>query len=118
MFTVGEFLPKGTATFTPWSPRQADNVIFYYYLVQPITGFEILTIQVYEKNLEDIGPGTQHGSASDDLSAGTTIKVRKVEGLKELVRLRLVVNDHQNALGVYYQILTPVWYNTAKVPSA
>ena len=114
---IGDLIPASvgqgsTTLFTPWLPRQADNAVFSYEVIDSMGGTS-LTVQVYHKNREDPGEGTPiDGVGSPDWTASGSIYTGTFNGLKEIVRFAVTTNA--SGLGVCYRILPPTWYNDTK----
>ena len=55
---TGELLMAGANVLGPWFPRAADNAVFTWELIQA-TGDAALTVTIWHKNMDEIGPGTE-----------------------------------------------------------
>ena len=107
------------AIFSPWFRRQADNAIFTYYQIQKLLGTDKLRVEIFHKNEEELGPGTLIADADDFVEqaptgSGIYWTSPAVMGLKELVRYRVWSKRTTGpALGTWFRILEPTWFNTA-----
>ena len=105
-------LGYGSTVLTPWMARQADNAVFTFEVVDNPDG-KNLTVQAYDKNLEEYGSGNTNGSTT--AAASGFIQVSRT-GLKELVRFGLTVAgpaDTPTGTGILYRMLPPTWYDEA-----
>lgn len=109
-------------TLTDWSPRQGDNVIVFAEEIDiSVANNTIsLTIQLYHKNLDEVGDGVGVGSPITLDGGVSKFKYTQVQGLKELVRFRLTAignsgGDEGYVFGwVHFRILDPTWYDSAR----
>lgn len=135
---IGTTLLSGAVAFSPWFPRQADNAIFTVETIESFGGVT-LTVDVFTKNTEETGPGTQVGASiswntvdsnSAFQAAQFLVGVTSFDGFDEMVRFKFsassetvqlpVVNeevtfDASNQMWLRYRMLMPTWFDTAVV---
>jgi len=126
---IGETIMAGANVLSPWFPRQDDNAVFTWEEVQK-TGNASLTVTIWHKNREDIGPGTEITTAWTTLE--TNFRYIQVDALKELIRFEFAVTgavaagtvfvenlaeqtnlDMTSVNWVIYRMLEPTWFSTA-----
>jgi len=97
-----------TKVYSPWFPRQADNLRATAELAATSGG--VLTVKVFHKNTEDTGDGSEYVGTSISLSS-TGRDDAEFTGLKEMVRYQFTCGD---ATGdwVLFRMLPPVWFDT------
>ena len=114
MFEAQYLMTKASAGLTiysPWFPRQADNVRFNIDL-DDVNG-ATLDIVLFHKNREDTGDGSTTGTSISALNTlGRT--VAEFKGLKEMVRYKFVVKaDSNGTLGwILFRMLPPIWFDS------
>ena len=106
----------GIMVYSPWFPRGADSFRATVDIVQ-VNG-ATLKIEVFSKNTEDTGDGTNADAATSISSAAagrsTAEWTSGTATLKELVRYRFKVTGTAVSDWVLFRMLTPVWFNTAR----
>ncbi len=117
---LGETIFTDCEVQTDWPARAADNVILFAEEIDISAADNTvsLTIQLYHKDIDDSGDGTAVGSPITLDGGVSKFKFTQIQGLKQLVRLRLsaLIDPSGGAdLGwVHHRILAPVWYDTAR----
>jgi hypothetical protein len=109
MTAFGQTLNAGDTVYSPWFPQQAENCVFRADLIDT-TGSPTLTISIFHKNVEDTGDGSSNSSFAAMSSAGVASK--QATGLKQLVRFKYAATGTGTVL---FRMLTPVWYDNARV---
>lgn len=111
----GQLLNKGSAVYSPWMERGGDYVRVSAELID-LGGSGTLKVQVFTKNKEDAGNGS-------DVDASTFITIASAgrdtvewgpgtgSGLKELVRYRISESNNASGDWIMFRMLTPVWFN-------
>lgn len=97
--------------YTPWFPKGADNAMFALEKVlDTIAGG--ITVTVFTKNREDEGsaPGSAVGTFASLSGAFHEVAC---QGLKDLVRFRIVFTASAAGQGVICRFLPPTWFDTA-----
>lgn len=114
---IGHTIVQGSSStdlFSPWFPREADNAVFTYEQIKLESSS--FTVEVWHKNTEDLGDGTQLTGTFTADSTFSNIYYHTFEGLKELVRFRYELNSGDWEVGgpcfVIYRMLAPTWFNT------
>lgn len=103
--------PTAPTLFTSWFPRQADNAIFTYEIIDAMGGTSF-SVRVFHKNKEDPGEGEPaEGVGSPEWTADGTLYTGTFMELKEMVRFE--VTSGTSGLGVCYRFLSPTWFNDA-----
>lgn len=105
---------NGTEIYTPWVARQGDNAIFNFELIDK-NGSGTLKVEFYHKNSDDTTnvDGT-YISGSDIAATGTVgLHEKQVDGLRELVRCKLVIGG-SGVDWVHWRQLDTVFFDTAK----
>lgn len=113
-----QILFKGTTIYSPWFPRQADNARMTAEVVA-VSG-ATLKVELFTKNKEDAGDGTNADSAGTPTNitlsaAGRTTTEwlsRSTIGLKELVRFKFTVTGTNNYDWVLFRMLPAIWFNS------
>ncbi len=108
---VAQLLIEKSATysiFSPWFPRQGDNMIVTADVAELDGGS--FTLQVFTKDSETPGDGTQVGSDKTVNAAGQASET--ITGLNELVRYKYNVDNTQSGDWILFRMLPPVWYDT------
>lgn len=105
---IGQMILKDQSVYTPWFPRQADNAIFTWEIIQQFVGTDV-DVMVYARNTDESGAG-------DDISPvswGTdgSLRFHTFTGLKELVRFK--VTGTGGSVAALYRFLTPTWFDDA-----
>ncbi len=98
--------------YSPWLPRAADSVRFSLDYVWGSTAK--LEIEVYHKNVEDMGDGFLKDGLISRTAPGRS--TQEWSGLEELVRFRFTLTT---TLGtsvprVLFRMLSPCWFDTVK----
>lgn len=109
---MGQFLGYGATVFTPWIPREADNVVLTFEAIDNPDG-ENITISVYEKDTDEYGAGT---IKSLSWTTSGNFQTSDAIDLKELIRLKFEVAKAAASplgTGIIYRMLDPTWYNKA-----
>lgn len=120
---LGATIYTSCELLTDWSARQADNAILFAEEIDisAADGTISLTIQVFHKGLGETGDGTAVGAPIVLDGGASRFKHTRVEGLEQLVRLKLSAVGQSDAgyvFGwVHYRVLDPIWYDSAR-PSA
>ena len=106
---------SGNHFFGPWVSRAADNIT-YMVAIEQISG-ATLTVELWEKNLEDSGNGAQHTDATTGALSATGETSEDVAGVEELVRYRYTIKANEpSTLGwVLFRMLPPVWGDAVEV---
>jgi len=108
---IGQTVLTTQSVFTPWLPRQADNAIMTWELVQQIGGTE-LAVKLFSKNREDPGEGAEVGPSSwDDDGVHTGIRYSTFTGLREMVRFKVTASNDSGAC--IFRLLSPTWFDDA-----
>jgi len=106
----------GIMVYSPWFPRQGDSLRATAELVQVNGG--TLKVEVFTKNTEDTGDGTNADAATNiTLAATGRTTAEWISGtaaLKELVRYRFKVTGALVSDWVLFRMLSPVWFNSVK----
>jgi len=124
---IGETIMAGANVLSPWFPRQDDNAIFTWEEIQA-TGDAALTLTIWHKNHDEIGPGTEIATAWTTVE--TDFRYIQVDGLKELIRFEFTVSGDVASGGVtvqsfgedtplvmnsvnwvLYRMFEPTWFN-------
>ncbi len=107
-----QYLFSGASVFSPWMPRQGDDLRVTAELVDKATAN--LEVRVFHKNREDTTNGT-------DADASTTITLSSVgradaewTGLEELVRYKFTSTGTTASHYVLFRILSPVWFDAVQ----
>jgi hypothetical protein len=107
--------PNPTIVWTPWLPRRGENATWTY-VINTITGDARIRVQVFEKDSSDAGNGTiKTGTPSANTSAiSSGTYSYRVTNCKELVRLRIVLEDSlepsgTKAMSCQFRLLMPSW---------
>jgi hypothetical protein len=135
---IGEILMSGDVAFSPWFPREADNAIFTLQIIATFGESVALTVEVFSKNSEDTGPGSEVGNAItwETVDSNAAFKAAQFlvngsfSGFDELVRFKFSVStgsdqlpvaagfaqlDASDMMWVRYRMLMPTWFDTAVV---
>lgn len=111
---LGEVLLSPAYVLTPWMSRQADNAIFTCeVIVHSGTTSPYVDFEVFHKDKEEAGPGSDAGAAETTSTGPETSSIfisAKKEGLKELVRF--AVKQKSGSIFTRVRFLQPTWYNT------
>jgi len=112
----GSVPATGIMVYSPWIPRGGDSLRATVDIVQ-VNG-ATLKIEVFSKNSEDTGDGT-NADAATNISSGATGRstaewTSGTATLKELVRYRFKVTGATVSDWVLFRMLTPVWFNSVK----
>lgn len=111
---------SGTIVFSPWFPRHGDSVRCALDLEAATTN-GTLTVDLFTKNTEDTGDGSNSdssGSAKITSTAGTPGRYaaewvsKGTIGLKELVRYRFTAGGSAATDWVLFRMLPPVWFDS------
>jgi len=112
---IGDLMTQGEVVFTEWFSREADNAYFFCEVVTFANLAEV-AIDIYHKNAEEAGDGTNKESFTTITSA--TIGEKESLGLKELVRFRITISNGGGG-GVStarVRFLSPIWFNKGPAP--
>lgn len=108
--------------YTPWFSKGADNGYFTYEIIRqnfgtggtPSPGF---SVEVYTKNVEDVGSQGTAVSGSWTNLTGTSFYQFQATNLRQLVRFKITVKGGTTPPtgqeGVVYRFLPPTWYDKA-----
>ena len=110
-----QVLDTGDTVFSPWFPRQGDSAIFTLDVVDIDGGAAAnqITVQVFTKNSEDAGSGSQTGSdITRDGTEGAGQAGAEYGSLKELVRYKFSVTG--TGTRVLFRMLPPSWFDSVK----
>ena len=110
-----QYLFKGNAVYSPWMPRQADNITFSAEVVARTSGSS-LTVALYEKNKEDTGDGSPVASASFTISSETSDSYT-ASGVKEMIRYKYSAAGTGASDYVLFRSLDPVWADNVEFTS-
>ncbi len=104
---------NGESVFSPWMPRQADNVTMTLDLMQAMGAK--LKVELIHKNLETSGDGTLV-AATISLQGTPNEYTATASGVLELVRYKFTVdaNVTETIGGVLFRMLDLLWYDTVK----
>lgn len=94
-------------------PRQADNLsVTYEALYVDLDGGAGIQagLQVYHKNSEDVGPGSNASATIIRLTAAGK-ETKEFLDLKELVRYRFYCVGSNDNASVVFRVLEPVWFD-------
>lgn len=113
-----QILMKGCTVYSPWFPRQADSVRITAELIA--RSGATLKVELFTKNKEDVGDGTNADSAGSPTnitlsSAGratTEWLSRSTIGLKEIVRFKFTVTGTYDYDWALFRMLAPVWFDS------
>jgi hypothetical protein len=110
-------VPEGetaTIVFSPWETRFADNIRV---IVEVAAIYNAsITIDLYEKNIDDIGDGTSKAGSISTASVGRTAP-QEWTAVKEMVRYKITVAWGGTAGSggwVLFRLLDLVWFDTVK----
>lgn len=109
MTAFGQTLNAGDTVYSPWFPRQANHCVFWADLIDK-TGSPTLTISIVHKSMETTGDGTVKTSFTGMTATG--LASQNVDDLLQLVRFKYAVTGTGT---VVFRMLTPVWYDGARV---
>jgi hypothetical protein len=106
--------------YTPWFPKGADNAYFTYEIIRQnfgTGGTPGFTVEVFTKNLEDVGSQGTAASVTFSNLTGTSFYHGPATSLRQLVRLKITVKGGTTPPtgqeGVVYRILPPTRYDKA-----
>ncbi len=104
---------NGESFYSPWMPRQADNVTMTLDLMQAMGAK--LKVELITKSLETAGDGTTVG-ATISLQGTPNEYTATASGVNELVRYKFTVDaDVDETIGgVLFRMLDLLWYDTVK----
>ena len=116
----GSVPSTGIMVYSPWFPRQADHLRVSLEVVQ-INGATI-KVEVFTKNSEDSGDGTNADSAGVPTNITANAVGRTTTewyssgtiGLLEMVRYRFKVTGTSVSDWVLFRMLSPIWFNAVK----
>lgn len=112
----GSVPATGILVYSPWFPRKGDSLRATAELVQVNGG--TLKVEVFSKNTEDTGDGTNADAATNITLAATGRTTAEwtsgTATLKELVRYRFKVTGTVVSDWVLFRMLSPVWFDTVK----
>ncbi len=108
---IGSYLPAGANVLSSWFERGGDNAIFTAEVVDTLGGGS-LTVTIWHKNKDEIGPGTE--ITTEWTTVHTSFKYHQEDGLKELVRFEYTI-DGEWGDGVIYRMLQPTWFDRRNV---
>lgn len=103
-----QYLFGGDAVYSPWMPRRGDNVRITLDLISRTGGSSNLRVDVFEKNSEDVGPGTLTGVEIDTSDIGRT--EREHTAMKELVRYRFTGPSTATDY-VQFRMISVIWFD-------
>jgi len=106
----------GIMVYSPWFPGGGDSLRATAELVQ-VNG-ATLKVEVFTKNTEDTGDGTNADAATNITLAATGRTTAEwtsgTATLKELVRYRFKVTGALVSDWVLFRMLAPVWFEAVK----
>jgi hypothetical protein len=97
--------------FTRWFPRVADNAVFTFQRIHSTLSVNE-DVDVFEKNVEDAGTGTNTSGFSSQLGSTDLYEASGIN-LKEMVRFRVQLKAGTG--WIHFRFLAPTWYPTGKV---
>ena len=120
-----QVIHSGNTVFSPWFPRGGDYLIASADVSDSSSSSPTLTIQVFTKNREDTGDGTDAsattGTKIDYTSGATGIQhdewpggTGASDGIKELVRYKFSVTGGTASDWFLFRMLPPVWFDAVK----
>lgn len=106
----------GIRVFSPWFPRQGDSVRMTLEVVQ--INAATLEAEVFTKNTEDAGDGTDADTATSIVASAvgrtTTEWTSGTASLLELVRYRFIVTGSNVTDWILFRMLSPVWFDSLR----
>ena len=107
MRALGQHLDAGDSVSSDWFPRQGDNCIVYWEVIDAGSGGN-LVVTIYHKDPEDT---SQDGAVPGTSSAGSQTNAGResstANGLLELVKLKFAAST----AAVQFRVLGITWYN-------
>jgi hypothetical protein len=110
----------GHSVFSPWFPRQGDCIRYTLDFIHKLNGSPQIRVQLFHKNTEDTGDGSNTGSAIAFTSSDAQRHQQEfTSGLKELVRYKFTVkaDSADVAQGILFRMLPPVWFDIVLAPA-
>ena len=121
MFEGQLLIKSSTAVYSPWMPRQGDYIRATVDLIARKGTTGSLKVQLFTKNHEDPGNGTDVDSTTPtEISAGSvgqssaTWTPTTGIGLEELVRYRFETDSLGTDEWVVFRMLAPVWWDAVE----
>ena len=112
---IGEtFIGAQAQTFlTPWMQRQGNGVTTTFEIIDISAGTKV-TVELFEKNSEDTGDGTQNGSPTGNSLSDIDVASFRNTAIKQLVRYQLTIEATGTPVAgdiywAHYRILAPAW---------
>ena len=106
--------------YGPWMLRRGDSVRCTVD-VGAISGAPVVDIELFTKNTEDAGDGTNADAAAATVIVANAIGRQTVEwlsagniALKELVRYRYTITGNAVTDWIIFRMLQPVWFDSLK----
>lgn len=105
-----------TSVYTPWFPRQGNNVTSSFEVIAIEGSDAKLTVEMLEKDSTDTGNGTVK-SATNNFRTSVGVTSFRETDCKELVRYKVTLGTSFPASGTYvlsahFRILAPSWETT------
>jgi hypothetical protein len=116
MLFPGAVPATGIMVYGPWFSKQGDSLRATVDIAQ-VNG-ATLKVEVFSKNTEDTGDGT-NADAATNITSGATGRTTAewtsgTATLKELVRYRFKVTGAVVSDWVLFRMLSPVWFDSVK----
>ena len=116
-----QLLIQGSTVFSPWFPRGGDNVTATLEVVEISSA--TLKVELFTKNSEDAGNGSNADSAGTPISISATATGRtsatwsqpttSTVSIKEMVRYKFTVTG-TGTNWVLFRMLPPVWFDSVE----
>lgn len=110
----------GIRVYSPWTPKKADHLRATLEVVHIIPGC-VIEVEIWTKNTEDGGDGTNADAAAATIIVGNVQGRQTLEWfsagnitLKELVRYRFTVTGQNVTDWVLFRMLPIVWFDAVQ----
>ena len=117
MFDAQLLMGKGTeavSVYSPWFSRRGDSLIATLDIVALDGAFTTLTVDVFTKNSQDTGDGTNANALVSIVSGSVGPSRATWEGvLEEMVRYKFTLREAQPNW-VLFRMLEPAWFDAVK----
>lgn len=114
-----QYLFSQNEVLGPWVSRQADNIRIRLDFIEN-TSTNNLLVELWEKDTEDTGDGSAAtGGSAIDTNATDVLTVSEYQGVKELVRFRMVYDSEGSGSSddyALFRMLPNVWFDSAAPP--
>ena len=111
---IGQTIVGKTAVLSPWFPREADNAVFVYEIIDDSGANSDLVVTVYTKNTEDQGFGAALGDTFTQRSGTNFYECDCEAVMEEMVRFNFDTSGSTAETDwVMFRMLQPSWYATA-----